>query len=149
MQNSHRTCYLRCLEAGVGEAARVLGRELRRLRQERGLSQRALTKLLGLTAHSNIADYESGRRIPPRDIISSCDRLLETDGDLGRLLTRALAEKALGEAPPPPPSRRRRHLVTIVALAIAAIGLLAWSLPRSGPRGPVAVTVTVTVHLGR
>jgi transcriptional regulator with XRE-family HTH domain len=117
----------------VGEAAHDLGRELRRLRQERGLSQRALTKLLGLSAHSNIADYESGRRIPPRDIVSSCDHLLETDGELGRLLTRALAEKALGEPPPAAPRRRRRrHLVAIAALTVPAIALLAWSLPRSG-----------------
>jgi transcriptional regulator with XRE-family HTH domain len=126
---------------GVSEAAQALGRELRRLRLQRGLSQRALTKSLGLSAHSNIADYESGRRIPPRDIVSACDRLLRTDGELGRLLTRALAEKALGaraDDPPPPHTNiqsqgrlaRHRRAWAVAALAIPAVAVFAWSLPR-------------------
>src|SRR6266566_604184 len=57
-------------------ATRWLGAELRRLRLELGISQRRLTQLIGLSAHSNLGDYERGRRIPPCDIVIACERLL-------------------------------------------------------------------------
>src|SRR3954453_16702687 len=76
-------------------AAAVLGAELRRLRLESGLSQRRLTRLIGLSAHSNLGDYERGRRIPPGDIVVACERLLATEaGYLQRLRARALRERA-------------------------------------------------------
>lgn len=59
-----------------GPAAALLGGELRRLRLERGISQRQLTRLIGLSAHSNLGEYERGTRIPPSDIVAACERLL-------------------------------------------------------------------------
>ncbi len=84
--------------AGLTAAAR-LGQELRRLRQQQGLSQRRLVRELGLSAHSNLVQYELGRRIPPGDIVLACERLLgDRAGTLRRLLAEALAERA-GDAP--------------------------------------------------
>jgi tetratricopeptide (TPR) repeat protein/transcriptional regulator with XRE-family HTH domain len=87
-------------------AAVRLGRELRRLRLERGLSQRGLVRALGLSAHSNLVQYELGRRIPPGDIVTACERLLgDTAGSLRRLRAEALAELARtgpGQAQPAP-----------------------------------------------
>lgn len=72
-----------------------LGAEIRRLRSARGMSQRALTRLIGLSAHSNLADYETGRRLPPADIVAGCELALGvTDGSLRRLHEQALAERA-------------------------------------------------------
>jgi hypothetical protein len=59
------------------------------------MSQRALTRLIGLSAHSNLADYETGRRLPPADIVAGCELALGvTDGSLRRLHEQALAERA-------------------------------------------------------
>jgi len=78
-------------------AARWLGAELRRLRLELGISQRKLTRLIGLSAHSNLGDYERGRRIPPCDIVIACERLLAVPpGYLQRLRRLALRERARG-----------------------------------------------------
>lgn len=77
-----------------------LGRQLRRLRLARGLSQRGLARALGLSAHSNLVQYELGRRIPPSDIIAACERLLGDDsGSLRRLRAEALAERAADVEP--------------------------------------------------
>jgi transcriptional regulator with XRE-family HTH domain len=71
-----------------------LGLELRRLRLELGMSQRKLTQLLGLSAHSNLSDYERGRRIPPADIVNACERLLAAPpGYLEELRRLALRER--------------------------------------------------------
>jgi transcriptional regulator with XRE-family HTH domain len=51
-----------------------LGLELRKLRQVRGLSQSSTAGLLGLSSRSAIADYESGRRRPPNDILVAYER---------------------------------------------------------------------------
>lgn len=76
-------------------AVHWLGAELRRLRLELGISQRKLTKLLGLSAHSNLGEYERGSRIPPCDIIVACERLLAVQpGYLQRLRKLALRERA-------------------------------------------------------
>jgi len=72
---------------------------LRRLRRARGLSQRDLTGPLNLTAHSAIVDYESGRRIPPPDILAAYERHFELQaGGLQLLRERALRERAAAEA---------------------------------------------------
>src|SRR4051812_21206274 len=55
-------------------AARELGRALHRCRLERGLSLRALARLVGFAAHSGLVDYERGRRIPPEDLLSAYER---------------------------------------------------------------------------
>src|SRR5689334_21650707 len=57
-----------------GVAAANLALTLRRLRRARGLIQRALTRPLHLNAHSAIADYETGRRIPPADAIRDYEK---------------------------------------------------------------------------
>ncbi|HEV2375240.1 MAG TPA: helix-turn-helix transcriptional regulator [Streptosporangiaceae bacterium] len=91
--------------AAVAGAAGWLGAELRRLRLEEGISQRRLTHLIGLSAHSNLGDYERGERIPPADIVKECERLLTVEpGYLQRLRRLALKERArasLGSAGPP------------------------------------------------
>jgi tetratricopeptide (TPR) repeat protein len=83
------------IDASVGRGARRLGVELRRIRLARGLSQREVVRRLGLSAHSNLVDYEQGRRIPPGDIVSACEALFELPkGSLERLRRTALAERA-------------------------------------------------------
>jgi transcriptional regulator with XRE-family HTH domain len=77
----------------------MLGAELRRLRLEQGLSQRALTKIIGLSAHSNLGEYERGSRVPPMDIVTACERALATEpGYLQRLRRSALRERAREQA---------------------------------------------------
>src|SRR5260370_821714 len=57
-------------------AAYRLGTALRRRRLELGMSQRQLARLIGLSAHSNLGDYERGQRIPPGDNVVACEQLL-------------------------------------------------------------------------
>lgn len=54
-----------------------LGAELRRLRKAQGLSQRALAQRLGYSAHSAVADYEAGRRVPANDVLICYERLFQ------------------------------------------------------------------------
>lgn len=88
----------------VHGAIRWLGTELRRLRLELGISQRELTHMIGLSAHSNLGEYERGSRIPPCDIILACERLFTVQpGYLQALRKEALRERALvvtGQAGP-------------------------------------------------
>lgn len=80
-------------------AAAWLGAEMRRARLEQGISQRRLTRLIGLSAHSNLGEYERGSRIPPGDIVVACERLLcLPPGHLQRLRQLALRERARGRA---------------------------------------------------
>ena len=79
----------------VRGAVRWLGAELRRLRLELGISQRELTQRIGLSAHSNLGEYERGSRIPPCDIILACERLFPVQpGYLQHLRRQALRERA-------------------------------------------------------
>ncbi|GAA1287802.1 hypothetical protein Psi02_70260 [Planotetraspora silvatica] len=72
---------------------------LRRLRRQRGLSQRELVRPLHLASHSAIADYESGRRMPPADIVTAYERYFSLQpGELLRLRERAVTERADAEA---------------------------------------------------
>ena len=81
--------------AGEGSAAYRLGTALRLRRLELGISQRQLARLIGLSAHSNLGDYERGRRIPPGDIVVACEELLRVEPDyLQRLRREALYERA-------------------------------------------------------
>jgi DNA-binding XRE family transcriptional regulator len=89
----------------VPRDAVTLGAELRRLRLERGLSQRKLTQMIGLSAHSNLGEYERGTRVPPRDIVVACERQLAVPpGYLQRLQELALRERARARRRPPAPS---------------------------------------------
>lgn len=91
------------LPARPGPAAARLGGELRRLRLERGISLRQLTRLIGLSAHSNLGEYERGSRIPPSDIVAACERLLAVPpGSLQGLRETAARERVLAR-------RRRAH----------------------------------------
>jgi transcriptional regulator with XRE-family HTH domain len=72
-----------------------LGSALRLRRLELGLSQRQVVRLLGLSAHSNLGDYERGERIPPGDIVDACEQLLAAEpGSLQSLRREALYERA-------------------------------------------------------
>jgi hypothetical protein len=95
-------------EAGRNSrAARWLGAELRRLRLESGISQRRLTQLIGLSAHSNLGEYERGSRIPPGDIVLACERLLPVpSGYLQQLHQLALRERARARCWPHEASHR-------------------------------------------
>lgn len=75
-----------------------IGIELRRLRRCRGLSQRQMAQLLGLSAHSAVADYENGKRLPANDIIIGYERVCGLpDGRLQRLRAQALTDAANAE----------------------------------------------------
>jgi hypothetical protein len=74
------------------------------LRRRTGMPQRELTRKLGLSARSNLSDYERGRRVPPSDIALACEVIFEPrDAELQRLRQRTLGERAresiLGTSP--------------------------------------------------
>ncbi|HZP54952.1 helix-turn-helix transcriptional regulator [Actinocrinis sp.] len=76
-------------------AAYRLGTALRLRRLELGISQRQLARLIGLSAHSNLGDYERGQRIPPGDIVVACEQLLSVEANyLQKLRREALCERA-------------------------------------------------------
>jgi transcriptional regulator with XRE-family HTH domain len=86
-------------EAVGNEAARTLGAALRGERLARGLSLRVLARQIGLSAHGTLVDYEHGRRIPPADIVTGCERVLGiADARLQRLRDAALAERGARQA---------------------------------------------------
>lgn len=61
----------------------------------RGCTQADLTGLIGLSARSNLSDYELGRRLPPLDLVIAIESVLELDpGDLRRWHEHALVERA-------------------------------------------------------
>jgi transcriptional regulator with XRE-family HTH domain len=120
----------------------ALGAQMRTLRREHGLSMRRMTALIGLSAHSNLADYETGRRIPPQDVVEAFERAIGvTGGELSALRRTALADRARVPAPGPaaqtPLARpaRRRGVPAVVrrhwwrpaaALVLAASVLGSW-----------------------
>lgn len=66
-----------------------LGAELLRLRLLRGFSLRKLARMIGMTAHSGLVDYERGRRIPPLDLMDALLRALQPPDDRLRTLYHA------------------------------------------------------------
>ncbi|TQM78697.1 helix-turn-helix protein [Saccharothrix saharensis] len=112
------------------DPATLLGRELLRLRTARGLSLRRLARLLGMTAHSGLVDYERGLRIPPRDLMSAYVRVLSPQDDgLLAIYRAALDSRAarrvaavLPLTPVPSPSRAdhlaQHHVLTGLAQAL-------------------------------
>jgi transcriptional regulator with XRE-family HTH domain len=77
------------------DAQVAYGARLRMLRRSTGMSMRAPTAQIGLSAHSNLADYECGRRLPPRDVVEACERALGvTDRQLIRHWEAALRERS-------------------------------------------------------
>ena len=92
-----------------------LGARLREIRRERELSQRQLTRMIGLSAHSNLADYEAGRRVPPVDIVEACEQALGVPhGELLALRRASVLQRDAGRQDEPPsaavtgPARRTR-----------------------------------------
>jgi len=76
-------------------AAERLGRELGRLRVHNGLSLRKLARLVGMTAHSGLVDYERGTRIPPHDLFAALQSVLHAgDEHLTSLYQAAVTERA-------------------------------------------------------
>jgi tetratricopeptide (TPR) repeat protein/transcriptional regulator with XRE-family HTH domain len=107
---------------------RRLGKELRKVRIARGLSQREVVRRLGLSAHSNLVDYELGRRIPPADIVSACEALYKLpSGYLERLRGAALAERASLEhsetaaVDPAPPATPRQPCAGAPRMQLPAV----------------------------
>jgi transcriptional regulator with XRE-family HTH domain len=60
------------------------GAELRRWREQRGLSQDRLGQQVNFDA-SLIGKVEKAERMPSRALAEACDRVLETGGSLARL----------------------------------------------------------------
>lgn len=131
-------------------ATTELAGELRRLRLDHGLSYRLLARRLGLSAHSGLADYENGRRIPPIDLITSYEKVFELPrGSLETVRARAFAERARRKAtatPPPddavpvmpaPPGKRsvRRFWPVVVALSGLTVAVLTLAALDAGPPG--------------
>src|SRR5436305_345008 len=83
-----------------------LGSRVKILREQQGMSQRAFIRAIGLSAHSNLADYEAGRRLPPVDIVIACERALGiTDGELVALRRASVADgSGHGRAPDDEPA---------------------------------------------
>lgn len=67
-----------------------LGAELHRLREETGLTLRALAGKLELGTHTVIVDFERGRKLPPVDVVERYERFFATA--CGELL--AMRERA-------------------------------------------------------
>jgi transcriptional regulator with XRE-family HTH domain len=129
----------------------ALGAHMRALRREHGLSMRRMTALIGLSAHSNLADYETGRRIPPQDVVEAFERAVGvTGGELSALRRTALADRARVPAPGPAaeipltsPTRRRgvpaavrRHWWRPVAAMVLAVSVLGWWHAQAGSVPP-------------
>jgi transcriptional regulator with XRE-family HTH domain len=138
---------------GGSEQARRLGAEMRSRRVAGGMSLRGLAKELGLSGHGTLVDYEYGRRIPPEDIVTGCERIFQiSDGALRNLREKALAERASQQAdllltrsdqtstvvpgpkaegrPTPVRHVRRRWLVIagVVVVVVAGLGIGIWRL---------------------
>jgi transcriptional regulator with XRE-family HTH domain len=122
---------------------RTFGAHLRMLRRSKGLSLRALTDLIGLSAHSNLADYECGRRLPPRDVVDACERALDVvDRNLVKRWEAALHERSQRDpgpsgrtAKPEEPvvvGRRPSARVVLLALVLVAALVAGWALRSPG-----------------
>lgn len=91
------------------QASAVLLLELRRLRESRGLTQQEMAKRIGHSARSAVADYESGRRKPPPDILTAYEGVFQLEpGALQGLRDRGLAEQA-----------EQRYVSVLAELAVA------------------------------
>ena len=73
-----------------------LGVALRRARQERGLSLRALARRLD-RAHSNLHDYEKGNRLPPAEVVQAYEAVLEVAPGTLTSLHREVADELENE----------------------------------------------------
>jgi tetratricopeptide (TPR) repeat protein/transcriptional regulator with XRE-family HTH domain len=86
-----------------------VGRELRRLRLERGISQVALARQINYTK-SYLSKVESGLKQPTAELARLCDEALQTGGLLARLVAATSRSRRRPGTPPPaqlPPQRDR------------------------------------------
>jgi transcriptional regulator with XRE-family HTH domain len=83
-----------------------LGAALRRAREERGVSLRALAKKL-YRSHSNLVEYERGHRLAPRDVVEA----YEVELGLASQTLAALHERAQLEIYGEDRSRRRTYVL--------------------------------------
>ena len=108
-----------------GKVIAALVLELRRLRESQGLTQQEMAKRLGLSARSAVADYKSGRRKPPTDILAAYEGAFQLEpGSLQSLRDSGLARQA-----------QQRYVSALAELA-------AVEDPRSGSPAATAATVT-------
>lgn len=63
-----------------------LGRRIRRLREQRGLSLRQLSERVGGYSHSYLGRVELGEQLPSEALVSALDDFFGTDGVLAELL---------------------------------------------------------------
>jgi transcriptional regulator with XRE-family HTH domain len=128
------------------DAQFAFGAQLRMLRRSKGMSMRALTGLIGLSAHSNLADYECGRRLPPRDVVEACERALGVanqellrrwEATLRERSQRDSVESAINARPDAPSTEPRQRSkpgwtrALLLAVAVAAL-LAGWGLRSAG-----------------
>jgi len=73
-----------------------LGRELRRAREAAGMSQAQLAEMINY-APSFISMVETADRLPKKDFTEACDKALNTNGILTRLLTDLIARDGAPE----------------------------------------------------
>ncbi|MDQ3897367.1 MAG: FG-GAP-like repeat-containing protein [Actinomycetota bacterium] len=143
-----------------------LGVALRRARQERGLSLRALAGRLH-RAHSNLHDYEKGNRLPPVEVVQGYETILEVAPGTLTSLHREVADELENEGfehgrdehgprpygqrrldadslprrvagPEPSPTHRRRSVLIAAAIVAAVAVGLAWRATRDGGRFDLA-----------
>ena len=58
-----------------------MGDRIKRLREEKGLTQQELANLIGLDNRNSLSRYENGTRVPNPDIIIKLARVLDTTSD--------------------------------------------------------------------
>jgi transcriptional regulator with XRE-family HTH domain len=78
-----------------GDMTLELGAAMRYHRIANGVSLRVMARRLGFSGHSHLADYERGRRLPGREIVTGYEEHLRVPpGQLGDIYDRALTERA-------------------------------------------------------
>jgi transcriptional regulator with XRE-family HTH domain len=137
-----------------------IGLELRRIRQSRGLSQRTMARMIGLSAHSAVADYEAGRRLPHGDILRAYETALELppgslcgmrDRVLDHQATQAYHASVQATRTAPAPARERKaprpDLLAARALVLAAVAILLSGSASTSLRGVDPTWAALTQHV--
>ena len=138
-----------------------LGSAMRAAREGRGIGLREMARKLHLSAHSNLSEYESGKRVPSEDIVSGYEQILGlSQGALLKILEAVLDEtgrvsrrpgmriplaadsiaswegrRGNSDVDKPMPNRRRRTILVAVGIVVILLGggVAAWILlHRSG-----------------
>lgn len=88
-----------------------MGAAMRAAREAHGIGLRQMAKRLGYSAHSNLSDYESGKRLPSERVLGDYERVLELEpGSLTTKLESRLDQLAISpslvtiSAPDPSPT---------------------------------------------